>query len=234
MDYKDYFIILFKTILTIILSGLIGMERQTKNRPAGFRTHIMVCLGAMTIMILSEYIFEKYYTLYGINSDPTRMSAQVISGIGFLGAGTIIHYGTNVKGLTTAATLWVVATIGLTIGAGHYFLALVVTISLYFVLLMFTRFSKVMMGDMESIIEINLNIINRPKTIGAINMAIADFNGKILDMEFFNPQGQEFPHEEDNKVISLNIILKLQNLENQFELLNKIKEIKGVLDLTVV
>lgn len=127
----SYWDILLRTILSILLGGFIGMERQSKHRPAGFRTHILVCLGSMTVMVLSQYLFLQYYELYGIASDPARLGAQVISGIGFLGAGTIIRYGGNVKGLTTAASLWAIACIGLAIGAGFYALAITVSVALY-------------------------------------------------------------------------------------------------------
>lgn len=108
--------ILFRIFLAILLGGVLGMERGRKNRPAGFRTYILVCLGAALVMMTNQYVCEKYQT-----GDPVRMGAQVISGIGFLGAGTIILTGRNqIKGLTTAACLWAAACGGLAIGIGFY------------------------------------------------------------------------------------------------------------------
>ncbi|MDF2800735.1 MAG: MgtC/SapB transporter [Anaerocolumna sp.] len=108
-------------MLALLCGGILGFERGRKKRPAGFRTYILVCLGAALVMMTNEYICKKYGT-----GDPSRMASQVISGIGFLGAGTIIVTGHNrVKGLTTAAGLWAAACIGLAIGIGFYSGALI-------------------------------------------------------------------------------------------------------------
>ena len=108
--------IFFRLLLASICGGILGIERERKNRPAGFRTYMLVCVTSAMVMITNEYISSKYLT-----GDPSRMGAQVISGIGFLGAGTIMVTGKNrVKGLTTAAGLWASACIGLTIGIGFY------------------------------------------------------------------------------------------------------------------
>ena len=96
-----------KMVLVIFLSGIIGYEREHSHRPAGFRTHILVAVGSALVMMTSKYIFLEYEGL--ANFDPTRLGAQVISGIGFLGAGTILREGFSVKGLTTAASLWEVS-----------------------------------------------------------------------------------------------------------------------------
>lgn len=105
-----------RLVLSLICGGILGVERGRKKRPAGFRTYMLVCMGATLVMITNQYITE----LYG-GTDPARMGAQVISGIGFLGAGTIIVTGRNrVKGLTTAAGLWAAACVGLSLGIGFY------------------------------------------------------------------------------------------------------------------
>ncbi|MDF2538416.1 MAG: MgtC/SapB transporter [Herbinix sp.] len=110
-----------RLVLALLCGGVLGFERGRKKRPAGFRTYMLVCLGAALVMMTNEFICEKYE--FG---DPARMAAQVISGIGFLGAGTIIVTGHNrVKGLTTAAGLWAAACIGLAIGIGYYSGALI-------------------------------------------------------------------------------------------------------------
>lgn len=105
-----------RLVLSLLCGGVLGIERGRKKRPAGFRTYMLVCMGATLVMITNQYLME----LYG-GTDPARMGAQVISGIGFLGAGTIIVTGRNrVKGLTTAAGLWAAACVGLSIGIGFY------------------------------------------------------------------------------------------------------------------
>ncbi len=108
----------------MLLGTLIGLEREFTHRPAGLRTHILVALGACVVSILGEMLFSHYSAL-GAMPDPARLSAQVITGVGFLGAGTIMKEGANVKGLTTAASVWAVACLGIATGFGYYALAIV-------------------------------------------------------------------------------------------------------------
>src|SRR5690554_2770579 len=98
--------IAIRLVLSVVLGGLIGLERESHGRPAGFRTHILVCIGSTLVMIISAYAFMEFSTGRPGGYDPGRIAAQVISGIGFLGAGTIMREGANVRGLTTAASLW--------------------------------------------------------------------------------------------------------------------------------
>ena len=128
-DVSNIWTILIRLILAVIFGGIIGLERASKRHAAGFRTYILVCLGATLAMITNQFICEK-----SGQGDYARLGAQVISGIGFLGAGTILVTSKNqIKGLTTAAGLWACACMGLSIGIGYYTLAiggLVVTLSL--------------------------------------------------------------------------------------------------------
>src|SRR5699024_6177927 len=126
---SDHFNIMMIRILTaLVLSGLIGFERELKNHSAGFRTHILVGVGACLMMLLSLYGFEAFIELYdNIRFDPARIPSYVISGIGFLGAGTIIVNGMTIRGLTTAASIWTVAGLGLVVGAGMYAAAVFTT-----------------------------------------------------------------------------------------------------------
>ena len=123
MHMTDYEISL-RLFLACVFGGIVGYQRERNGSPAGFRTHILVCLGAALIMILSMYGFADFTT---VSKDPARLASQVVSGIGFLGAGTILRDGVSVKGLTTAASLWVVSAIGLAAGAGFYFSSFLVT-----------------------------------------------------------------------------------------------------------
>ena len=117
-----------KVLLAMILGGSLGLERGIKNRPAGFRTYMLVCLGATLVMSTNQYVYQTF----GV-SDPTRLGAQVVSGIGFLGAGTIMVTKRNqIKGLTTAAGLWAVACLGLAIGIGFYSGALIGGLAIFF------------------------------------------------------------------------------------------------------
>ena len=108
MDELRYIIdAIFKMVLTVLFSGIIGFEREHSHRPAGFRTHMLVAVGSTLVMMTSKFVFLEYQGV--VTVDPTRLGAQVISGIGFLGAGTILREGFSVKGLTTAASLWAVS-----------------------------------------------------------------------------------------------------------------------------
>lgn len=110
--------ILFRLFLSFVVGAIIGIERETHKQPAGLRTHILICMGSTLIMLLSIFIPQTFQNFQ--NGDPSRIAAQVVSGIGFLGAGAIMKFGVSVKGLTTAASIWVIAALGLTIGAGMY------------------------------------------------------------------------------------------------------------------
>jgi putative Mg2+ transporter-C (MgtC) family protein len=112
------------------LGGAVGFERELREREAGIRTHLLVSLGSALFTIVSAYGFQEFLTAGGaiVRTDPTRIAAQIVTGIGFLGAGAIIRDGLSVRGLTTAATLWVVAAIGMACGAGYYWPAVAVTV----------------------------------------------------------------------------------------------------------
>ena len=129
--------ILFRMVLAMICGGLIGIERSMKNRPAGFRTHILIIIGATTASLTGHYI----YLIMNLPTDMSRLGAQVITGLGFIGAGTIIVTGSKtVKGLTTAAGLWATGIVGLSIGAGFYEGALAGTIAILFCEIVMSRF----------------------------------------------------------------------------------------------
>ncbi len=113
---------LFRLALAAALGGVIGFERELRDREAGLRTHMLVCLGSALFTIVSAYGFHEFLVSGDqvVRADPTRIAAQIVTGIGFLGAGAIIRQGVSVRGLTTAATLWVSAAIGIAAGAGYY------------------------------------------------------------------------------------------------------------------
>jgi len=139
--------IIMRLVLSVILSGLIGLERQIHRRTAGLRTHILVSLGSCLIMLTSLYIFAIYKN--EVPLDPARIAAGVITGIGFLGAGAIIRDRGGVKGLTTAASLWVVAGIGLATGCGFYKAALFTTVLALLTLFFLRYVERIMFGKEE-------------------------------------------------------------------------------------
>jgi len=125
--------IIMRVIFATLLSGLIGLEREIRHRGAGLRTHILVCLGSTLIMLTSLHVFDIYKDV--TRADPGRIAAGIVTGIGFLCAGTIIRYGKAVRGLTTAASLWVTSGLGMAVGAGFYEAAFTVAIIMFLVLI---------------------------------------------------------------------------------------------------
>jgi putative Mg2+ transporter-C (MgtC) family protein len=125
---------LLRLSLAAVFGGAVGLEREFREREAGFRTHMLVSVGSALFTIASAYGFRDFLTHGGslVRTDPTRIAAQIVTGIGFLGAGAIIRQGLSIRGLTTAATLWVVAAIGLTTGAGYYSAAAITTLLVLF------------------------------------------------------------------------------------------------------
>ena len=137
--------IFLRLLCAMTLGTVIGTEREYSNRPAGMRTHILVALGACTVMITSQMIFLQY-NVYGATPDPARLPAQVITGVGFLGAGTIMREGSNVKGLTTAASLWAVACLGVAAGGGYFAVATLGTVFLFITLTIFEILQNRLVG----------------------------------------------------------------------------------------
>lgn len=139
--------VVIKIFFSVLLGGLIGMERELHRHEAGLRTHILVCLGSTLIMLTSLYLFAIYKDVGPI--DPSRIAASVVTGIGFIGAGAIIRYGMAVKGLTTAASLWITSAVGLAIGCGFYFAGIFATIVVLAVLLFLRKFERMLLRKKE-------------------------------------------------------------------------------------
>ncbi|MFZ0243540.1 MAG: MgtC/SapB family protein [Desulfobacterales bacterium] len=147
-----------RLLLASLLSGLIGIEREVHGRGAGFRTHLLVGLATCLMMIVSEYFYTKYGALSGqgvVRLDPARVAAQIVTGIGFLGAGVIIKSGEVVRGLTTAACLWLVAGIGMAVGIGLYLPALIVTMIAMFNLVFLKQIERLVKKDRFYNLEID-------------------------------------------------------------------------------
>lgn len=136
--------VMLRLFLALVLGGLIGLERQMHKRTAGLRTHILVTIGSCLIMLTSVYVFAIYKTITPV--DPGRIAAGVITGIGFLGAGAIMREQNEIKGLTTAASLWVAAAIGLAVGCGFYSAAFFATVLTLVVLLILRYVEGIVFG----------------------------------------------------------------------------------------
>ena len=168
---------------------IIGTEREYTNRPAGLRTHILVALGACVVTITGQLIFAQYHAL-GSSPDPARLSAQVITGVGFLGAGTILREGSNVKGLTTAASLWAVACLGIAAGFGYYHAAIAGMVFIFITLTILEVLQHKLMGSHDPVKHYRLQTMDISKGLEAINSHAHKAMAGIRDM-----QAQRLPDE---------------------------------------
>lgn len=176
-----------------LLGGLIGIEREKMNRAAGLRTHIMVSLGSALFTILSLYAFREP----GKVNDPARIAAQIVSGIGFLGAGTIMKHGATVRGLTTAATLWVVAAIGMAAGAGFYACAAITSVTALITLVTLRGLERTIGGKTLTVIEMTL-----PKAPGGLSKLYSSL--ELLGLRVRNLESEE---DENNISITAEVIM---------------------------
>ena len=165
-----------------MLVGLvIGSEREYTHRPAGMRTHILVALGACAVSVTGELLFSHYAAL-GATPDPARLSAQVITGVGFLGAGTILREGINVKGLTTAASVWAVACLGIAAGIGYYALVIAGMVLIFLTLTVFERLQDKMFKNHGQKEHYLLETTDIAATLTQINETAAREQGSIRDL----------------------------------------------------
>ena len=168
----------------MFVGALIGIEREYTHRPAGLRTHILVALGACVVSITGEMIFAHYSAL-GSTSDPARLSAQVITGVGFLGAGTIMKEGASVKGLTTAASVWAVACLGIAAGFGYYFLALAGMLFTFITLTFLETIQRKLLRNHSSDVKYTVYTMDVSDTLAAVNAAAKAQNAQVSDLVSF-------------------------------------------------
>ncbi|RKY37110.1 MAG: hypothetical protein DRP78_01915 [Candidatus Omnitrophota bacterium] len=171
--------ILLRLLLSAFLSGVIGYEREVHGREAGLRTTILVGVGSCLMMLTSMHLFDIYQGIAQV--DPGRIAAQVVSGIGFLGAGTILQFRASVRGLTTAAGLWAVAGIGLAVGSGFYSAALLSTVVIFIVLFFFTKIVRKIRKDIYHTLKIEIN--GGIEQLCKIRKVLTDFQVEINDIE---------------------------------------------------
>lgn len=183
--------VIIRLFLAIGVGGLIGYEREYQNRPAGFRTHILVCVGAAVISMIQLYDVDQTVNMIlahpelasALKADIGRIGAQVVSGIGFLGAGTIIHQKGSVKGLTTAASLWVVACIGLAVGLGYYTLSILATITVAVVLVSLKKFESKFLYKLN-LVKIEILYLDKQLMVQKIQDYFQSKNIKVKNIEF--------------------------------------------------
>lgn len=208
--------LVIRLIVSCFLGGLIGLEREGLNRPAGFRTHVLVAVGSTLIMLISIYGF------LGVDGphDPSRLAAQVVSGIGFLGAGTIMKEGLSIKGLTTAASLWVVAAIGLACGAGFYVGAVATTLLVYITLVFFTRIERYYLHR-ANYVRLNLLMSDQVGQLGRIGTTLGRRDVSVRNI------CTSHVHIEEGRV-QVQLEVKLPNTVTLLQVITDLLEIPGM------
>ena len=210
-------IAVFKVALALVCAGVIGVERGRKKRPAGFRTYMSVCLGATLVMMTNEFLCEKYGS-----GDVARLGAQVINGIGFLGAGTIITTGHNrVKGLTTAAGLWTSACIGLAIGSGYYEGAILGTLAIVVVMIVLHNFDRRITSNTKVLI-IYVEFAKMSVLRKLIGFA-RENNIKVEDVEV------EQPNNMMEAKMAAVITMRLPIKESHLDIVEKVSMVEGII-----
>ena len=213
-----YLAVILRIVSAVLFGGVIGLERGLKNRPAGMRTYMLVCVGACLIMLTNQYLFQV--TSAG---DPMRLGAQVVSGIGFLGAGTIIVTRHNqIKGLTTAAGLWASAGVGLALGVGFYEAAIVAGFAVFSVLTLLHRMDNRLHRNAR-FLEVYIEFSEKT-SIGELMRSIRELDFEITSMQLENA----IPEDGSRALIAS---LKAQKRGDHAKLLEKIRKLEGIVYL---
>jgi len=213
---------IFKLVLSMLLGCAVGMQRKRKGQPAGVRTFSLISMGATLAMILSIYVPQEYLGLK--NGDPGRIAAQVISGVGFLGAGAIIQMKGSVRGLTTAAGIWMVAAIGMCVGIGLYVISIVATVLILIVLVQVERIEHVTsMGADSRIIRIESTVI-----IPDIEPYRAALRSSGAQMKSFY-----LTYDYERNITNLNIVVLLREGIDSLKVLDSLEHVYPTRSITL-
>lgn len=192
-DKMDYFnelltsteitwqVALVRILASFFIGTLVGIERETHDQPAGLRTHILISIGATVVMLISIFIPQTFTNFQ--NGDPGRIAAQVVSGIGFLGAGAILKFGADVKGLTTAASIWAMAALGLAVGAGMFVIGFIGVVVILFALTVMNLFEKRVFKE-RTIRKVELVVKKKDSDIQALKVVLKNQDIKIIQTGF--------------------------------------------------
>ncbi|NNU88342.1 hypothetical protein B1691_13780 [Geobacillus sp. 47C-IIb] len=215
--------IIERTVLAAILGGIVGWERDLRDKQAGVKTHLLVSVGSALIMILSIYGFNETIGHWNARFDPARLAHGVISGIGFLGAGVIMRKSNRVSGITTAATLWVVASIGLCVGAGFYVPALVGTVIILINAFVLRGIESKLLSSAKAItIHITVKDGDGIDALKEISNFFRESKAVIKHIYFLDTK------ELSDNLVNITFRLKLKSQDNLIGLLTHLRGIEGV------
>lgn len=209
--------IVIRIALSAFLGMIIGYERERQNQPAGLRTHTILAIGSCLAMTISINLAMQFQPT--VSGDPGRLAAQVISGIGFLGAGAILRYGTSVKGLTTATSLWTIAIVGLAIGAGHYFAAIAATAAALIVLTLLNLLEKKVIRSFVTL-PVVVTARNQPALADTLLSLMKEGKKKVLSTSIDT--------NLESQLTTVTMVIKTVENENLESLQNALNTIPGV------
>lgn len=204
----------YKLTLAMLLGACVGFERKRKGQTAGVRTFSLICMGATLAMILSIYVPQEYLSLK--NGDPSRIAAQVVSGIGFLGAGAIIQMKGSVRGLTTAAGIWMIAAIGMAVGVGMYLVATIAAALILFILLLLEKFEhRIRIGSEMRIIRL---------VLACVVEDISEYR-KILEANHIKFTNYYIEYDYQQNKTRLNLVVIIPDESDKIKLFKELREI---------
>ena len=211
-----YLAVVLRIFAAVIIGGLLGLERGMKNRAAGLRTYMLVCVGACIIMLTNQYIYQSYGT-----GDPVRMGAQVVSGIGFLGAGTIIvTRRSQIKGLTTAAGLWSSAGVGLALGIGFYEAAIVGAVAIFVIMTLLQKMDN-RMHRKNRVLEVYLELSS--------DISLGDFLRQVRQQDIeVNDVQREQDSDADTGIRAYIALMKTKKRSSHVDIMEQLQRIQGV------
>jgi len=223
--------ILIRLMVALLLGGMVGFEREQHNHAAGFRTNILVCVGACLMMLLSIYGFSDFVNEWNVRVDPARLAAAVITGVGFLGAGTILFTGKKISGLTTAASLWVVAAIGLAVGAGFYFASGAVTVMVLLTLWLFNKLEQRFIRNKKEYI-IHLLCDDRAALMKTTQEKLKEHRVALHKLTLADADSSKLEHVEEfkQKLIMITLYVDIERKQNEamLSLVHDLKQVEGV------
>ena len=214
---------IIRILLAAVLGAIVGFERERQHQPTGLRTLMILTIGSAMAMMLSTSVAVQFHSL-GVNGDPAHLAAQVVSGVGFLGAGAILHYGVNVKGLTTATSLWTMAVIGLTVGAGNYLFGILTTLLVLSILVVLNIIEKRYI-HVYSDLTLSIKAVDRPGIIDETRKLLMGHNNTVT-VSSINK------NLSDN-VISIDMSLRTLNVNALDALVGQLSSIQGVIKFKI-
>lgn len=223
MPYAEF---LGRLVLAALLGGAVGLEREIHGRPAGVRTYLILSLGTALLMVLSEYLLLAYhgkYATFGMQWDPGRIAGQAITGIGFLGAGVIIRYKDTIRGLTTAACVWLVCSVGLAVGAGFYVFGIAVTLMTILALVGLKAGERKMKKDWFEDLEVIS--VDLPGQIAAIKSLVTQHGFEVI--------ASGLRRDAEKKELKATFQVRVRAIQPQREVLQDLIELEGVKEVNL-